>query len=171
VGQVCNDSAVDDAQCLAHYSRLTGKQKAQRERYAEDPLPHRLTRQDFIYQQSSAVNHTPCTATGTEAAAFATERHQFLIVAGLTANPQEAMLQPTALQVLIKFAANESGQVFALAGQFGLELRPVLTDDLVEQGGLGAVAYVSCRRCWWCQGRGESGRFGRPPWNSVLTLS
>ena len=50
------------------------------------------------------------------------------------------MLKPAALQVLIKFAANESGQVFALAGQFGLELRPVLTDDVVEQGGLGAVA-------------------------------
>ena len=34
----------------------------------------------------------------------------------------------------------------ALAGQFGLELRPVLTDDLVEQGGLGPVAYVSRSR-------------------------
>ena len=56
------------------------------------------------------------------------------------------MLQPAALQVLIKFAANDSGQVFALAGQFGLELGPVLTDDVVEQGDLGAVAYVSCGR-------------------------
>jgi len=50
------------------------------------------------------------------------------------------VLQQPALQVLIKFAANKSGQVFALAGQFGMELRPVLTHDLVEQGGLGAVA-------------------------------
>jgi hypothetical protein len=144
VGEVRSDSAVDDAQCLTHDSRLTGKQKAQRERYAEDPLPHRLMRQDFIYQQSGAVSHTPCTATGTEAAAFAAERHQFLMVAGLTANPQEAMLQPAALQVLIKFATNESGQVFALAGQFSLKFGPVLTYDLVEQGSLGAVAYVSC---------------------------
>ena len=62
-------------------------------------------------------------------------------MAGLTANSQvKTVLKPAALQVLIKFAANESGQVFALAGQFGLKLRPVLTDDLVEQGGLGAVA-------------------------------
>ena len=54
------------------------------------------------------------------------------------------MLQSAALQILIKFAANESGQVFAVAGQFGLELRPVLTDDVVEQGGFGPVAYVCC---------------------------
>ena len=58
------------------------------------------------------------------------------------------MLKPTALQVLIKFAADESGQVFAVAGQFGLELGPVLTDDLVEQRSLGAAAYVSCGRSW-----------------------
>jgi len=50
------------------------------------------------------------------------------------------MLKPAALEVLIKFATNESGQVFAMAGQRCLKLRPVLTDDLVEQGGLGAVA-------------------------------
>jgi len=61
-------------------------------------------------------------------------------VARLTANPQESMLKPAALEVLIKFATNESGQVFAMAGQRCLKLRPVLTDDLVEQGGLGAVA-------------------------------
>ena len=58
------------------------------------------------------------------------------------------MLRPATLQALIEFAVNESGQVFALAGQFGLELRPVLMDDMVEQGGLGALAYVSRARCW-----------------------
>jgi len=76
------------------------------------------------------------------------------------------MLKPSAFQVLIKFPADESGQVFALAGQFGLELGPVFTDDLVEQGGLGAVAYVSCRRCWWCPRKRESGRSGRPAWST-----
>ena len=38
-----------------------------------------------------------------------TECHQLLIMAGLTANSQEAMLKPVALQILIKFPANESG--------------------------------------------------------------
>ena len=44
----------------------------------------------------------------------------------------EDYLQPTAFQVRLKFPADESGQVFAVAGQFGLELRPVFLDDLVE---------------------------------------
>jgi hypothetical protein len=63
-------------------------------------------------------------------------------MAGRTANSQKSMLKPAALQVLVKFAANESGQVFALAGQFGLELRPVFLDDLVEQGCFGPMAPV-----------------------------
>ena len=54
------------------------------------------------------------------------------------------MLQTAALQILIKFAADERGQVLAMACQFDLELRPVLTDDVVEQGGFGPVAYVCC---------------------------
>jgi len=136
----------------AHDRRLAGKQKAQRERDTEHPLTHGLMRQHLVHQQGSTVGHSSAPATGAKTAAFATERHQFLMVTGLTAYPEKAMLKPAALQILIKFAANESGQVFALAGQFGLELRPVLTDDVVERG-LGAVAYVSCGRCWWCQGR------------------
>ena len=54
------------------------------------------------------------------------------------------MLKPATLQVLIKFPANEHGQVFALAGQFGLEIGPVFLDDLIEQGRLGPVTYVDC---------------------------
>jgi len=122
-------------------------------------------RENVIHQQSSAVSHPPRPATGAKTPAFATECHQLLIMAGLTANSQETMLQPAALQILIKFAANECGQVFALARQFGLELRPVLTDDVVEQGGLGAVAYVSCGRRWWYEGRWISGRARRLPWS------
>ena len=90
------------------------------------------------------VGHSPRPATGAETAAFTTERHQFLIVTGLTANPEKAILKSAALQVLIKSPTNESGQVFAVVGQFGLKLGPVLLDDLMEQGRLGSVAYVSC---------------------------
>jgi len=38
--------------------------------------------------------------------------------------------------------------VFALAGQFGLELRPVFLDDLVEQGRFGPMPPV----CGWVRG-------------------
>lgn len=37
-----SDRAADDAQCLAHDSRLTGKHKAQRKAYAKLPLTHEL---------------------------------------------------------------------------------------------------------------------------------
>ena len=40
--------------------------------------------------------------------------------------------------------SDESWQVFVLAGQLGLELRQVLMNDVIEQGGLGLVAYLSC---------------------------
>ena len=76
------------------------------------------------------------------------------------------MLKPAALQVLIEFAANESGQVFALAGQFGPELGPVLTDNVVEQGGLGAVAYISCGRFRQRPRRWGTERSGWPPWST-----
>ena len=65
-------------------------------------------------------------------------------MAGLTSNPQEAVLKPATLQILSKFAADERGQVFAVACQFSLKLRPVLTDNQIEQGGLRPVAYVCC---------------------------
>jgi len=108
--------------------------------------------QDFVHQQSSAVCHPPCPTTGAKTAAFAAERHQFFVMASPTANPQEAMFKSSAFQVLIKFPADESGQVFAVAGQFGLEFGPVFLDDLIEQGGFGSVAYVSCGRFWQCPG-------------------
>ena len=69
--------------------------------------------QDFVHQQSSAVCHPLRPATGAETAAFAAERHQFFVMASLTANPQKAMLKPATFQVLIKFPADESGQVSA----------------------------------------------------------
>jgi len=82
-------------------------------------LPHRLVRENVIHQQSCAVSHPPRPATGAETAAFAAERHQFLMVTGFTTYPEKAMFKPATLQILIKFPADESGQVFAVAGQFG----------------------------------------------------
>ena len=139
-----SNGAIDDAQHTAHDDGLAGKQKTQWERYAKHLLAHRLMRQNRVHQQRGAFSHAARSATGAKTTAFATERHQFLVVASLTANPQEAMLKSTALQVLIKFSANERGQVLAVARQFSLKLGPVLTDNLIEQGCLGPVANVRC---------------------------
>jgi len=42
------------------------------------------------------------------------------------------MLQPAALQIRLKFLCDVGRKVLVLAGQLGLELGPVFTDDLVE---------------------------------------
>jgi hypothetical protein len=54
----------------------------------------------------SAICHTPGPARGAESTAFATDGHQFLVMAGLTSNTQEAVLQATTLQVILKLSDN-----------------------------------------------------------------
>jgi hypothetical protein len=73
------------------------------------PLMHGLMGQDIIHQQSGAVGHSSCPATGAKTAAFTTERHQLLIMASLTPDPEKAMLQPAAFQVGLKFLYNVGG--------------------------------------------------------------
>lgn len=86
------------------------KQVAQREWDAQYPLPDRPLRQDLVNQLRSAVRHTPCTTGGTETASLATERYEFLMVAGLTSNTQEAMHEATALQEILELPDNITGQ-------------------------------------------------------------
>jgi len=70
---------------------LTSKVNAwfgkQLERYTQYPLAHGLMRQDFVHQQGGTVNHSARTATGTESASLATERHGPLTMAGLAPDP------------------------------------------------------------------------------------
>ena len=89
-GQMRGNGAVDDTQYFAHNGRLAGKQKAQWERYSEDPLAHGLMRQDFIHQQGGTVNHSACTATAAKSSFLTAKSHQFLIVAGFAPDPQKA---------------------------------------------------------------------------------
>jgi hypothetical protein len=62
--------------------------------------------QDIIHQQSGAVGHSPGPAAGAKTAPFAGKRHQFFVMAGLTTDPQEAMLKPAAFHVRLKFLCN-----------------------------------------------------------------
>ena len=62
-GQMCGNGAVDNTRHFTHDGRFTGKQKAQRERYARNPLTHGLMRQDFVHQQGGAVCHSARTTT------------------------------------------------------------------------------------------------------------
>jgi len=53
-------------------------------------------------------------------------------MAGFTSDAEESVFKPAALQILIKFFNDMCWQVFVMAGQFGLKLRPVLLNDLVK---------------------------------------
>jgi hypothetical protein len=99
-------------------------------------------RDDFVHQQGSTVGHPARPAAGAEATALAAEGDQILIVTGLTPNPEETVIEPPTFQVFLKFLRDVGWQVLALAGQFSLELGPVLPDDLVEQRRFGPVAAV-----------------------------
>jgi len=83
------NSAIDDAQYLAHDGRLAGEQKTQRKRHAEDPLTHGLMRQDFVDQQGGAVGHSSRSAAAAKAAELATERHQMLMAAAVALDAQD----------------------------------------------------------------------------------
>jgi len=82
-----SNSSVDNAQYLTHDNGLTGEQKTQWEREAEDPLAHGLVRQDIVYQQGSTIRHSSCSTTRAETALLTAERQQFFIVAGLAPDP------------------------------------------------------------------------------------
>ena len=81
-----------DGQYAAHHLGVGRKQVAQREWGAQHPLPDRPLGQDLVNQVSSTVSHAPGATGRAESTSFATERHQFLVMAGLTSNTQEAVL-------------------------------------------------------------------------------
>jgi hypothetical protein len=53
-------------------------------------------------------------------------------MAGLATDSEEPVLKSPALKILIKFFGNVCWQVFILAAQLRLKLRPVLLNDLIE---------------------------------------
>jgi hypothetical protein len=55
-------------------------------------------RQDFVYEQSGTVCHTPSHATWAESQPFTAKRDQFFIMAGFTADHQEFVFKPSALE-------------------------------------------------------------------------
>jgi hypothetical protein len=61
-------------------------------------------------------------------------------VAGVASKAQEAVLQPTALQVAIECLTHMAGELFAGLGQVFDKGRVMPLDDLVEQCLFGSVA-------------------------------
>ncbi|MFT7214913.1 MAG: hypothetical protein ACI9XK_005185 [Granulosicoccus sp.] len=71
--------------------------------------------------QPFALRHRTDWASPTETTSLATERHQFLMVAGVTSNTQKAVLKTTALHVFLEHPDNITGQAPAVRRQPFLE--------------------------------------------------
>ncbi len=67
-----------------------------------------------------------------EATLLTAKSDQSFLVAGLAANPEEAMFKPSSFQVRVKFFGYVCRQVFTMAGQPGLKRRPALLNGLAE---------------------------------------
>lgn len=109
---------------LRHDRRAAGKQKPERERHAQHPLPHRLMRQDFIHQQGRTLDHMPRPATGAKVRTFTTECQQVFGMAGVAAHPQKAVFKTG-------FSCNGIPQEFRFRKSARLLLRVMLL--LTEQ--------------------------------------
>jgi hypothetical protein len=89
---------------------------------------------DIPYQQALALQisaNPPGPAAGAKASAFAAECHQPLVVAILAPNPQETVLQDTALEKVVELALHVFRQRAVLAGQQIEDSGVVLGDELV----------------------------------------
>jgi hypothetical protein len=76
-------------------------------------LAHRCFGKYVIDQVGGRLHHAACAATGAKASALATEGHQVLLMAAITLDSQKAVLQQSALEVILKLLADEFWQVAA----------------------------------------------------------
>ena len=93
----------------------------------DDPLADGNPGNDLRDQVSRRVGHAPPGTRRTKPPPLAAEGQQQLLVAGVTAEPQKAMDQDAALQVVIKFALDIGGQTCGSGigverGEKGLEM-------------------------------------------------
>jgi hypothetical protein len=133
---------VDNRQYTTHHLRIGRKQVAQRKRYTQHPLPNRSLRKHLVHQVCSTINHPPGATRRAEATSLTTERYQLLIVTGLTSNAQKAMLEATALQVIVELPDNITGQPPTLLCQHVLKLRPVFFYQSIKKRVFGLVSLV-----------------------------
>jgi hypothetical protein len=78
-------------------------------------------------------------------APLAAERDQVLGMATVATQPQETMLETTALEVFLKLLLHIPRQIRALRRQARRERGIVFLDELIEEGPLRAVAHIQWR--------------------------
>lgn len=82
---------------------------------------------------SCGLTHSAAPTGGAEASAFATERDEVLVVAGLTLDAQETVGKDPAAEVLVKFPDHEIWKrISGILLNLILERQPVVLDELVK---------------------------------------
>ena len=102
------------------------------------------------------LGHASRATARTEAAAFATERHELLVPAGLALDAQESVFEAPAFEVRLELFLDEVRQRDCLGFEVLQKPRIVLFDEGIEGGVLRAVAFVRDRVTW----EGECGAGG-----------
>jgi hypothetical protein len=151
------DGSDDDGQATAERGGPAGKEQAQGPGERKNPLADRDIGDDvgrwLIATQSASssfrelpvcgsLDHAASPAGGAEAAAFAGKSHQQLMAAASAFNANEALLQSSAVQVILNLLDDEAGQVFVVLSQMLAELGQMIFHHLVEQRQLGPMADV-----------------------------
>src|SRR5262249_25734324 len=127
-----------------------------------DPLSCRDPGDDLLDEVRRCLRHAPAGTRGTKPPPLATEGHQQLVVARITAEPEQPVRQDTAPQVVVKFPFHIGGEAGRLGvvmqrGEKGLQVR---RDHVVEHRAAGLPRCVGGHR--WCHTsphgqQGESG--------------
>jgi hypothetical protein len=105
-------------------------------------LPNGHFGQNTVDERSGGVGHPPPAARWTESASLAREGDEPIVSARVAMDAQESVSEHAAFEIGANLSLDESRDGRALhprASQEGLEL---LTDDFVEKGLLGIVAFV-----------------------------
>src|SRR5262252_1837619 len=127
--------------------------------HRDDPLPRRHPGDDALDEVRRRLGHAPPGTRRTKAAPLATERHQQLVVAGVTTQPQKPVRQNATLQVVIKFTFHIRRQACGIGislarGEEGLQ---VLRNYVVEHRAAGIPGCVGSNRWRHTSPHGQQG--------------
>ena len=131
------DRGTDDRMDLRGEILGRGHPIPQGDRHRHDPLAYWHPGDDPRNQVGGGLGHAPTGTRRTKPPALAAEWEQQLLVARVTAQPEETMRQDAALQVVVQCTLHIGGQAFRIGigvkgGEKGLQM---VGNDVIEHGG------------------------------------
>ena len=141
---ILRDGTADNRMHLRRQVLRSRHPVAQGDGHRDDPLPRGDPGDDLLDEMCRHLRHAPPGTRRTKPASLATEGHQELVVAGVTAQAQKAMGKNPTPQIVIKFALDIGRQAHGIRislarGEKGLQ---VLRDHVVEHRAAGIPGCV-----------------------------